>query len=90
MFSSILISSVNFKVIVNVLVVVPLSDIVVVAAATFANIPLFVSAVEDKEPAAKFVAMVGEDEIKSGELTIKDMRSGDQSKMKVYNNRLLR
>jgi len=31
----------------------------------------------------QFVAMVGEDEIKSGELTIKDMRSGDQSKMKV-------
>ena len=31
----------------------------------------------------QFVAMVGEDEIKSGELTIKDMRSGDQIKMKV-------
>ena len=27
--------------------------------------------------------MIGEDEIKSGELTIKDMRSGDQRKMKV-------
>ena len=31
----------------------------------------------------QFVVMVGEDEIKSGQLTIKDMRSGDQSKMKV-------
>ncbi len=31
----------------------------------------------------QFVVMVGEDEIKSGQLTIKDMRSGDQSRMKV-------
>ena len=31
----------------------------------------------------QFVVMIGEDEIKSGELTIKDMRSGDQSKIKV-------
>ena len=31
----------------------------------------------------QFVVMIGEDEIKSGELTIKDMRSGDQRQMKV-------
>ena len=33
--------------------------------------------------AVQFVVMIGEDEIKSGELTIKDMRSGDQRQMKV-------
>ena len=31
----------------------------------------------------QFVVMIGEDEIKSGELTIKDMRSGDQRQIKV-------
>ena len=33
--------------------------------------------------AVQFVVMIGEDEIKSGELTIKEMRSGDQRQMKV-------
>ena len=28
----------------------------------------------------QFVIMVGEDEIKSGKLTVKDMKSGEQSK----------
>ena len=33
--------------------------------------------------AVQFVVMIGEDEIKSGELTIKDMRSGDQRQIKA-------